>query len=163
MMMCVTTWIMPTNQPLIFPTPEEKLSHKDALAEGDALPRRSERPQRALVVDDEPDITFMFAFLLQQSGYEVVTAGSAYEALEAAQSGRFDVVVSDIGMSGMNGYELVEALRRLPGYETVPVIAMTGFAEYADRLKAESAGFNAHLSKPVDPLVLLDLINRLQH
>jgi two-component system CheB/CheR fusion protein len=105
----------------------------------------------------------MLAFLLEQSGYEVVTANSGSEALESTKQERFDVVITDIGMPDMNGYELAEALRRLPDYSTVPLVAMTGFAEYSDRRRSGDAGFNAHLNKPVDPMALLEIITRLRN
>ena len=74
----------------------------------------------------------------------------------------FDVIVSDIGMPEMNGYELARRLRALPGYANVPMIAVTGFSMYKDQTQALESGFNAHLSKPVNPTTLLDLIERLR-
>ncbi len=120
-----------------------------------------EKP-RALIVDDAPDVTEMLALFLQYAGYETVMAFSAQEALDEASETRFDVIVSDIGMPGMNGYELAEALRRLPDYGDVPLIAVTGFSAFDDRGRAIQAGFNAHLTKPVNPASLLELIQRLR-
>ncbi len=117
---------------------------------------------RALVVDDAPDVTEMLAMLLRYAGYEVVAVSSAPAAFATAQSERFDVVVSDIGMPGMNGYELAEALRTLPDYHAVPLIAVTGFAMYDDRDRALESGFNAFLTKPVNPMDLIELIKRLR-
>ena len=117
---------------------------------------------RALIVDDAPDVLDMLAMLLQQSGYEVATASTAPDALSAAQSGAFNIIVSDIGMPGMNGYELVKALRALPDYQVVPMIALTGFAMYEDRERALAAGFNAYLTKPIDPASLIELMERLR-
>jgi two-component system CheB/CheR fusion protein len=114
------------------------------------------------VVDDAPDVTEMIALFLQHAGYETVLAYSAYEALAAARDGSFDVVVSDIGMPGMNGYELAEELRRLPDYSGVPLIAVTGFSAFDDRGRALKSGFNAHLTKPINPMSLLELIQRLK-
>jgi len=119
--------------------------------------------RRALIVDDAPDVAEMIAMLLQHTGYSVATAFSATDALATAQSARFDIVVSDIGMPGMNGYELAEALRRLPDYEAVPLVAVTGFTMYDDRDRALSSGFDAFLSKPINPTTLLELIDRLCH
>jgi two-component system CheB/CheR fusion protein len=116
---------------------------------------------RALVVDDAPDVTEMIGLLMSYAGYEVVTAFSAAEAFDAARSDRFDVVISDIGMPGMNGYELAEALRALPAYQSVPLIAVTGFSMYDDRTRALDSGFNDFLTKPISPAHLLDVVKRL--
>jgi CheY-like chemotaxis protein len=116
---------------------------------------------RALVVDDAPDVTEMIGMLMSYAGYEVVTAFSATEAFDAARSDRFDVVISDIGMPGMNGYELAEALRALPAYQSVPLIAVTGFSMYDDRTRALDSGFNDFLTKPINPGDLLDVVKRL--
>ncbi|HYN84844.1 MAG TPA: response regulator [Pyrinomonadaceae bacterium] len=133
-------------------------SHEQAAA--DAAARGLGRP-RALVVDDAPDVTEMIAMLLRYAGYDVVTTFSAPDALDAARDESFDVVVSDIGMPGMNGYELAEHLRRLPSYAAVPLIAVTGFAMYDDRERALDSGFNAFLTKPINPMDLIDLVKSL--
>jgi CheY-like chemotaxis protein len=130
-----------------------KSSHASAPGEG--------KP-RALVVDDAPDVTEMIAFFLQHAGYETVMAFSAPDALEMARSEQFDVVVSDIGMPGMNGYELAEALRGMPDYSAVTMIAVTGFSAFDDRGRALQSGFNAHMTKPINPASLLELIQRLR-
>jgi len=126
------------------------------------VPGTDESKQRALVVDDAPDVTEMIALFLSHAGYDAVMAYSANEALDAARSEHFDVIVSDIGMPGMNGYELAEALRRLPQYTSTPLIAVTGFSAYDDRGRALKSGFNAHLTKPINPMALLDLITQLK-
>lgn len=123
--------------------------------------RAEKRQSRVLVVDDAPDVLEMFSIMLRLSGYDVAVAASATEALEQAQGALFDVIVSDIGMPEMNGYELARRLREMPGYSNVPMIAVTGFAMYKDRTQALESGFDAHLSKPVNPTTLLDLIERL--
>lgn len=117
---------------------------------------------RALVVDDAPDVTEMLAMLLRYAGYDVVTVFSARDALDTARNEQFDVVVSDIGMPEMNGYELAVALRALDDYRTVPMVAVTGFAMYDDRDRALESGFNAFLTKPINPMDLIDLIRRLR-
>ena len=120
------------------------------------------REVRVLVVDDAPDVLEMFSTMLRFSGYDVTSAASAAEALERASAMQFDIVVSDIGMPQMNGYEMARLLREMPGYTDVPMIAVTGFARYGDQTQAIESGFNAHLSKPVNPTTLLDLIERLR-
>ncbi len=124
--------------------------------------RESESRPRALVIDDAPDVTEMIAVLLRYAGYEVVMVYSGPQALDAARAGQFDVLVSDIGMPGMNGYELAAALRALPGYEATPMIAVTGFTMYEDRERALQSGFNAFLAKPINPRDLLNLVERLR-
>lgn len=125
-------------------------------------PKETKKRPRALVVDDAPDVTEMLAILLQYAGYEVVMVYSGPQALSAASAERFDVVVSDIGMPGMNGYELASAVRALPDYQATPMIAVTGFTMYEDRDRALSCGFNAFLTKPINPRDLLNLVERLR-
>jgi CheY-like chemotaxis protein len=120
-----------------------------------------ERKRHALVVDDVADVTDLLSLVLSYEGYEVVTAQSAFAAIDAAREYRFDVVISDIGMPGMNGYELARTLRTLPGYDNVPMVAVTGFSMFDDYRRSLDAGFNAHLTKPIEPRVLLDLIEHL--
>jgi CheY-like chemotaxis protein len=117
---------------------------------------------RALVVDDAPDVTEMLSLLLQHAGYEVVTVYSGQQALDAALGGEFDVIVSDIGMPGMNGYELAESLRSDARYSATPMIAVTGFSMYDDRDRALASGFDAFITKPVNPRDLLSLVERLR-
>jgi CheY-like chemotaxis protein len=115
----------------------------------------------ALVVDDVADVTEMLAVVLSHAGYFVVTAASAPAALKAARERQFDVVISDIGMPEMNGYQLAREMRMMPGYETVPMVAVTGYSMFDDKERSTNAGFNAHMTKPIDPRALLDLIEQL--
>ena len=93
----------------------------------------STRRRWALVVDDVSDVTEMLSVLLTHAGYEVSTASSAQDAIGLAREHHFDVVISDIGMPEMNGYELARALRLLPGYESIPMVAVTGYSMFDDR------------------------------
>src|SRR5215212_8516837 len=117
----------------------------------------------ALVVDDNPDITDMLAAVLRHAGYTVSTAHSAPDALTMAVARHFDVIVSDIGMPGMTGHELARALRAMPEYHSIPMVAVTGFDMYDDRERSAEAGFSAHLSKPIDPLALTRAIRGISH
>src|SRR5687767_2025113 len=116
---------------------------------------------RLLVVDDAPDVTEMIALMMSYAGYQVVTAFSAAEALDAARTHSFDAVISDIGMPGMSGYQLAEALRALPAYQSTPLIAVTGFVQYEDRERARLAGFDDFLNKPISPSALVAAVKRL--
>ncbi|MEJ7711362.1 MAG: response regulator [Pyrinomonadaceae bacterium] len=81
-----------------------------------------------MVIDDTPAVADMLSFMLRSSGYEVVAFSQPRIALAAARQERFDIVISDIGMPGMNGYDLAVGLRRLPAYSAVPLVAVTGFS-----------------------------------
>jgi CheY-like chemotaxis protein len=123
--------------------------------------RENEKPRSALVVDDVSDVTEMLSMLLTHAGYEVSTASCAHDAIALAREYHFDIVISDIGMPEMNGYELAEALRSLPGYETVPLVAVTGYSMFNDRNRSLTAGFNEHVTKPIDPRAFLTLLEQL--
>jgi len=142
--------------------PAEHTRGGRAVPESGAAEMKGEGRPRALVVDDAPDVTEMIAMFLQHAGYDAVMTFSAAEALAAAKSEQFEVIVSDIGMPGMNGYDLAVALRSLPEYKDVPLIAVTGFSMYDDRGRALASGFDAHLTKPINPMTLLDLIKSLR-
>jgi len=133
----------------------------DIAADGDVLNHKVQERRSALVVDDVADVTEMLAVVLSHAGYSVVTAASAPAALKAARERQFDVVISDIGMPDMNGYQLAREMRTMPGYETVPMVAVTGYSMFDDKERSTKAGFNAHMTKPIDPRALLDLIEQL--
>lgn len=124
-------------------------------------PTRRSSKLRVLVVDDVPDVTEVIALFLKHAGYEVATANSATKALQLTNERTFDLVISDIGMPEMNGYELAETLRGHADYQGIPMIAVTGYSEYDDRARALRCGFSAHLTKPIDPIQLLNLMNEL--
>jgi CheY-like chemotaxis protein len=147
-------------------TPRRASGNEPVRDEGDATQARGGAglkalKTRALVVDDSPDVTEMLATMMRFAGYEVATALSAPEAFDAARREHFDVVVSDIGMPGMNGYQLAEALRALPDYAHTPLVAVTGFTMFDDRERARASGFDGFLTKPIRPSDLLDIVKRL--
>ncbi|HEV2829501.1 MAG TPA: response regulator [Pyrinomonadaceae bacterium] len=121
----------------------------------------SETHRCALVVDDVSDVTEMLSVLMTHAGYDVSTASSAQEAIALAREHHFDLVISDIGMPEMNGYELAQALRSLPGYDAVPMVAVTGYSMFDDRSRSLTSGFNEHVTKPIDPRAFLELIEQL--
>ena len=141
--------------------PSQNKSEQDYPARDSSPVQEFQQPRSALVVDDVSDVTDMLSVLLTHAGYEVTCASTAAEALALARERRFHMVISDIGMPEMNGYELAEALRSLPGYETVPLVAVTGYSMFDDRTRSLTAGFNEHVTKPIDPRAFLDLIEQL--
>jgi two-component system CheB/CheR fusion protein len=83
------------------------------------------------------------------------------KALNALNEGEFDLLISDVGMPGMDGYQLVDAVRRLPRYQTLPAIALTGFGRAGDTQRALQVGFDAHLGKPASMTELKKLLVQL--
>ena len=116
---------------------------------------------RVLVIDDAPDTLELLQALFEQKGSLVVSAASAAEALRLAAEHPPSIIISDIGMPGMDGYELLAALRRIPRLARVPAIAISGYAMEEDRARALRAGFAAHLAKPIDIDRLFALIQQL--
>ena len=116
--------------------------------------------RRILVVDDEADARDLLAEILGQAGADVIVVGSADEALEVLRRWRPDVLVSDIGMPGDDGYVLIRKVRALGPEEgsQVRALALTAYARSEDRVLALEAGFHTHIAKPVDPLELTALI-----
>lgn len=103
-----------------------------------------------LVVDDSEDTTEMVRHLLEIGGAAVCSATSGFEALGIAREQEFDVVLSDISMPEMDGFEFISRLRQIPGKEDLPAVALTGFGRPEDVQKASENGFYAHLTKPFD-------------
>jgi PAS domain S-box-containing protein len=114
-----------------------------------------------LVVDDSEDTTAMVRQVLEMSGAAVTTATSGAEALKLASEHDFDVVLSDISMPEMDGFEFLGRLRKLPGKENLPALALTGFGRSEDVQRARHEGFFSHLTKPLDIEVLTNLLQRL--
>ncbi|MCA1817612.1 MAG: response regulator [Acidobacteria bacterium] len=117
--------------------------------------------RRIMIVDDSDDTLDMLRTVFAQRGCQVVTAGSGEEALRSIPEERPDVLIFDIGMPGMDGYELLARARSLPGMADVAAIAISGYAMEEDRERAFNAGFSAHVAKPVDVDELLTLIKNL--
>ncbi len=104
---------------------------------------------RILVVDDDPVTVESLQVLLEMEGAEVTATTGGRQALEALQRAPHDIVLTDLGMPEMDGYQLLSAIRERPEWTDLPVIALTGFGRSADVLKTGSAGFTGHIGKPV--------------
>ena len=118
---------------------------------------------RVLVVDDEPDACALVAAVLRERGAEVVGVESAGAALAAIKQQRFDVLVSDIGMPEMDGYELIGKIRQLPADRggLMPAAALTAYAGVEHRMRVLSAGYQMHIPKPVEPAELTAVVASL--
>jgi CheY-like chemotaxis protein/two-component sensor histidine kinase len=114
--------------------------------------------RRILVVDDKRDSADSLAMLLGMGGDETQTAYDGVEAVASAAAFRPDVILLDIGMPKMNGYDACRAIRQQPGGRSIAIIAMTGWGQDEDRRKSRDAGFDYHLVKPVDFQQLMMLL-----
>ncbi len=117
---------------------------------------------RILVVDDNRDATESLTMLLQITGHETRSAFDGRDALELANSFRPDVVLLDIGLPGLNGYDVARRIREQPWGRNAVLVALTGWGQEEDRRKSSEAGFDAHLVKPVDHGQLMALLARLR-
>jgi CheY-like chemotaxis protein len=116
---------------------------------------------RVLIVDDNADAVETLAMLLDLWGHDVRSAADGPKALETAAAHRPDVVLLDISLPGMNGYEVAERLRARPELAQTVLVAMTGYGQAEDKSQTRRAGFTLHLVKPVEPDVLQKLLSDL--
>jgi two-component system CheB/CheR fusion protein len=114
-----------------------------------------------LVVDDSSETTEMLRQLLQMEGASVETARSGAEALGLANKHSFDLIISDISMPEMDGYQLLQKLRALNRMSDVPALALTGYGRRSDVARARKEGFAEHLTKPLDVEKLLKSVRKL--
>ena len=108
----------------------------------------SVRPLRVLVVDDNVDTVLSFSILLRATGHEVFIAHDGLAAVEMAIACQPDVMLLDIGLPGLDGYEVAKRIRQLPSLKDVVLVALTGYGQDTDRQRSSLAGFNHHLVKP---------------
>jgi signal transduction histidine kinase/ActR/RegA family two-component response regulator len=124
---------------------------------------------RVLAVDDEADTREMIRAVLEHCKIEVITAGSTSEALEAIAQSRPDILISDLGMPGEDGYALIAKVRALPAERggQIPAAALTAYVRAEDRVKVLRSGYHLHVSKPLEPnelvAVVANLAGRLDH
>jgi CheY-like chemotaxis protein len=130
-----------------------------ALAEGARPASPKKHPLQILVVEDNRDAAESLRLFLEFYGHEVSLAYTGPDGVEAAKAVRPDVVLCDIGLPGMDGFQVASTLRRTPETATVRLIAVTGYGQEEDRRRALEAGFDVHLVKPVDPQKLLGYLN----
>jgi signal transduction histidine kinase len=120
-------------------------------------------PRRVLVVDDNRDAADSLSLLLKLQGHEVHTAYDGLEAVAAAEKLTPDVILLDIGLPGLDGYETARRIREQQGLNGSLLVALTGWGQERDRLDAKEAGFDLHLVKPIDAAALNGLLARTSH
>lgn len=151
--------------PLIYTDFEERRRSGQPLAEKSRASVLTQKLNglRVLLVEDELDTRELFAMALKQYGAEVNAVDSATKALDALRQLAVDVLVSDIQMPEMDGYELIERVRTfdVEGVRGIPAIALTAYARTEDRTRSLMAGYQAHLSKPIEPTELVATVASL--
>jgi CheY-like chemotaxis protein len=113
--------------------------------------------RRVLVVEDDPDSAQSLAMLLQIWGHQVEIAPDGHQALDAARRFEPEIVLLDIGIPGLDGYEVAERLRSEHGSE-LKLVALTGYGREDDRQRSRDAGFDRHMTKPLEPPRLRDML-----
>jgi CheY-like chemotaxis protein len=104
-----------------------------------------------LVIEDNEQNRYLVTYVLEKSGYRVLQARDGHEGIEMAGIVRPDLILLDIQLPGMNGYEVAQALRALSVLEGVPIVAVTSYAMVGDRERALSAGCSGYIEKPIHP------------
>lgn len=127
---------------------------------GDTGEQRLQGGLRLLVVDDNPDNADCYALMFRRSGVDVRTAYSGADALAIAAEFRPEAVLLDIGMPGMSGYEVARQIRAAEWGSQTVLIAVSGWSQEGDKQQAQAAGFDHHISKPVDFGKLLKVLPR---
>jgi CheY-like chemotaxis protein len=122
--------------------------------------RRQSVQRRVLIADDNRDAAESLAILLQLEGHDVTVVSDGHEAIAVFDSVRPDAALLDIGMPGLNGYEIAKHIRQSPHGRAVLLIAVTGWGQDDDKALAFECGFNHHFTKPVEPEVLTALLAR---
>jgi CheY-like chemotaxis protein len=117
--------------------------------------------RRIIVADDDLDTVEAMALLLRAIGHQVEVATSGPAVLELAGRTRPDIIFLDIGMPGMDGWELARRLRERLGTDAVRIVAVTGFGAKEDYLRSRKAGFDAHVQKPVDMALLHSILAQM--
>jgi CheY-like chemotaxis protein len=118
-------------------------------------------PRRVLVADDNIDAADSIAALLSLSGHEVQIAHDGHAAVRLALRFRPEFIFLDLGMPGLDGFAVAQRLRAEPGFDTVRIIAVTGYGTEQDRRRCLEAGFDQHYLKPVDPKFLESLLGNV--
>jgi two-component system, OmpR family, alkaline phosphatase synthesis response regulator PhoP len=118
-------------------------------------------PKKILAVDDEKHIVRLVQVNLERQGYEVITASDGKEALEKVASEHPDLLVLDVMMPYMDGFEVLQNLRRNPETREIPVIMLTAKAQDADVFRGWQSGVDCYLTKPFNPMELITFVKRI--
>jgi CheY-like chemotaxis protein len=115
-------------------------------------------PRHVLIIEDNADLRDGLRILLEEMGHRVEEAGDGARGLELLRASRPDVALIDVGLPGLDGFAVAQAIRKTPGGHPTMLVAMTGYGRAEDRRRAEEAGFAHYLVKPVDEADLLAVL-----
>lgn len=113
---------------------------------------------RILVIEDNEQNMYLIHFLLEVNGHTVIEALNGPDGVLRAQDSNPDIILLDIQLPGMDGYEIARIIRKTPGLETIPIIAVTSYAMAGDREKVLAAGATDYIEKPINPATFVDQI-----
>lgn len=113
---------------------------------------------RILIIEDNENNCYLLSFILEKAGHAVFSASDGLGGIAAAESRRPDLVLLDMQLPGMNGYEVAAELRRRPQMAAIPIVAVTSSAMAGDRERILSAGCDGYLEKPIDPDSFLETV-----
>ncbi len=136
-----------------------RVGHRNIMAR--ELEKECQTIRRILVVDDNRDAADSLALFLELAGHDVAVAYSGAEALRMASNVHPQLLLLDIGMPAMNGYELAAQLQRFPWVAGATLVAVTGWGQEEDRTRARAAGFDHHMTKPIDPAAIQSLLHEI--
>lgn len=114
---------------------------------------------RILVIEDNEQNMYLIHFLLESNGHTVIEALNGEEGIHHAEHSAPDIILLDIQLPGMDGYEIAAAIRKAPGLETIPIIAVTSYAMAGDREKILAAGATDYIEKPINPETFISQIS----
>jgi signal transduction histidine kinase/ActR/RegA family two-component response regulator len=138
--------------------PRRTLDEQQTQPEADAPAQAASRKRRVLIADDNRDAADSLAMLLEIEGHAVTVAGNGTQALELIAAQKPDIALLDIGMPGLDGYEVARRVRSDAANNGIVLIAVTGWGQEGDKLRAREAGFDLHFTKPVEPERIIELL-----
>jgi len=137
----------------------EREVHSPLYCLSDMRDKKMER-KKILVVDDDKKSRYLVSFLLEKEGFKVIMATNGLEGIEAARKQQVDLIIMDIKMPKMDGYETTRRIRRLKKYKSIPIIALTSYAITEDKEKVIKAGCTEYMSKPITPETFISEIKK---
>lgn len=118
------------------------------------------KKKKVLVVDDDKKSRYLVSFLLEKESFEVIMATNGLEGIEAARKQQVDLIIMDVKMPKMDGYETTKRIRRLKKYKSIPIIALTSYAMTEDKERALKAGCTGYIPKPITPETFISEIKK---